>query len=149
MSIIWFVAKLTLPQVFARKILRIIGHTTAADIDNEARIVTSFLKNGGHPNIVTITRHGWMMSLNYYFIDMELCDLTLNDYISYFAGSTLTFEIVPSLQPAFVENGCGPIVRLHNIWTIGTHISRGLDFMHANGQVHRDLNPRNGTPWTN
>ncbi len=138
--------ELIIHQVFARKIVRIIGQVRKEDINNEARLISSFIENGGHNNIVTIMAHGWITSFNYYFIDMELCELSLHDYIGYFADWTpLGFEIVPAMSPVFVEKTCSPVLRIQNIWTIGTHIVRGLEFMHANVQVHRDLKPQNGT----
>jgi len=140
--------ELTAHKVLARKIIRVIGAITRAEIENEGRLISSFLENGGHRNIVTVTSHGWIR--DFYFIDMELCDLTLNDYIAYFDGlSSPPFEIIGQLSPVFIEKNCSPILKIQNIWTIGTHIARGLEFMHGKGQVHRDLKPRNGiTPNT-
>jgi len=78
---------------------------------------------------------------------MELCDLTLQDYIAYFnhGSSSPPFEIIPELSPVFVERNCSPTLKIQNIWTIGLHIAKGLEFMHRKGQVHRDLKPQNGT----
>ena len=122
-----------------------IGAITRAEIENEGRLISSFLENGGHQNIVTVTSHGWIR--DFYFIDMELCDLTLHDYIAYLDGklSSPPFEIIPQLAPVFVEMNCSPILKIQNICTIGTHIAQGLEFMHGKGQVHRDIKPRNGT----
>jgi serine/threonine protein kinase len=131
--------------LLARKIVRVFGAITRVDIENEGRLISSFLENGGHENIVAVTSHGWIR--DFYFIDMELCDLTLHDYIAYFDASGLLappFEIIPQLSPVFVEKKCSPTLKIQNILTIGTHIARGLEFMHGKGQVHRDLKPRNG-----
>lgn len=138
------ILELTVHQLFARKIIRVFGAITRAEIENEGRLISSFLENGGHENIVTVTSHGWIR--DFYFIDMELCDLTLQDYIAYFDGLlSPPFEIIPQLSPVFVEKNCSPTLKIQNIWTIGMHIARGLEFMHGKGQVHRDLKPRNGT----
>lgn len=55
------------------------------------------------------------------------------------------------LNPVFVNKDCSLVARIQNMWTIGTHIARGLEFMHARSYVHRDLKPSNGTfraiPW--
>jgi len=132
--------------LFARKIIRVFGAITRAEIENEGRLISSFLENRGHQNIVTITNRGWLIP-DFYFIDMELRDLTLYDYILYLDGkmSSPPFEIIRQLSLVFVEKNCVPILKIQNIWTIGTHIARGLDFMHGQGQVHRDLKPQNGT----
>jgi serine/threonine protein kinase len=135
--------RLTVRQTFARKIVRVIGQISRADLEKEARNIATLIKLGGHNNIIIITSHGLMK--DYYFIDMELCDLTLNDYIQYFSElGSFAFEIESSMSPVFVEKGCSVLMRLNNIWTIGSHIARGLDFLHKHDQVHRDLKPLNG-----
>jgi serine/threonine protein kinase len=122
----------------------VFGPVSKADIENEDHHISSFIKNGGHENIVIILARGWIS--DYYFIDMELCDLTLHSYIEYLGGLTSpTFDIVPLMSPVFVEKTCPPVLMMQNIWTIGTHIARGLEFMHSKEQVHRDLKPHNGT----
>jgi serine/threonine protein kinase len=122
------------------------------DIANEARVVSSLRDNGGHPNIIDILDHGWLTSLqDVYFIDMELGYLTLADYIDYIynRGSNPQFkaiiEAIPSSNPAFIREKCSVPERMRNIFLIGNHIARGLEFMHSLHHVHRDLKPSNGT----
>jgi serine/threonine protein kinase len=80
-----------------------------------------------------------------YFIDMELCNLTLHEYIKYCNnGATLGFEVQEARAPVFVHNDCSSLMRMRNIWTIMTHIVLGLEFMHKQKQAHRDLKPSNG-----
>jgi serine/threonine protein kinase len=132
-------------QVFARKILRVIGQVSTADLENERKNIAALIENGGNKNIITIINHGWMRELDYYFIDMELCELTLHDYVKYLAGSNeLPFDIDASMSPVFIEKESSPFVRMHNTWTIGSHMASGLEFMHKHHQVHRDLKPHNG-----
>lgn len=113
------------------------------DLEKEARNIANLTEIGVHNHITTIMEHGWIK--DYYFIDMELCDMTLNDYIQYFSGpDSPPFNIESSASPVFVEKDCSALMRMNNMWTIGSHIVRGLDFLHKHGQVHRDLKPFNG-----
>lgn len=135
-------------QAFARKIIRRIGRTTETDIKREASAITSLLKTGGHKNVVKILQHGELnLSGDCYFIDMELCHLTLQEYIAYRRGNLIVpFDITVPMGPAFVRNDCSVLIKIQNLWTIVSHIANGLEFMHKNKHVHRDLKPSNGTP---
>ena len=134
---------------FARKLIRLSTRIPEEDIQNEARVVDAICKNGGHENIVGILNHGWLRgSLNVYFIDMELADLTLTDYIRYLGGSTssaIDIHAIQSSSPVFIRRDCPFKERIHNIWIIGLHIAKGLEFMHRHKHVHRDLKPSNST----
>src|SRR5271170_3907673 len=122
------------------------GQVSKEDIENEARVVSSLMKIGGHENIITIITHDWLPLSSYYYIDMELCDLTLHDYINYLAKrKPAPFEISSKISPVFVTVDPPVSMRVYNMWTVGSHIARGLEFMHEQDHVHRDLTPRNGT----
>lgn len=100
--------------------------------------------NGGHRNIVTILDHGVLPSSDYYFIDMEFCELNLGDYID---GKYPTFDegdTQPSRNLEFVPKDSSLNLRMQNIWTIMSEITDGLMFIHDHQFVHRDLKPRNG-----
>lgn len=117
------------------------------DIRREARAVSSLLETGGHTNIVRFLQHGELnLSGDCYFIDMELCDLTLQEYIAYRRGILpAMFDITtPPISPVFVRNDCSVLARIQNLWTIASHIALGLEFMHVHKHVHRDLKPSNG-----
>ena len=137
---------LSLFKVFARKVVGCLGGVQKSDIDNEERVISSLLTFGGHENIVSILDHGWFkFQFDFYFIDMELCDLSLRDYIDYLRGTKPTGDLTKnSFIPVFVERDCSLLLRMRNMWMIGAHIASGLEFMHANEHVHRDLKPGNG-----
>lgn len=134
---------------FARKIIRCTGEIARSDIEREAQVVSWLLESGKRENIVTILNHGWLKNeLNCYFIDMELCDLTLHDYILYHNGIAVDINMPSThdqIGPVFVNKDCPMIMRVQNLWTVGAHVSCGLEFMHAHHYVHRDLKPKNGT----
>jgi serine/threonine protein kinase len=71
----------------------------------------------------------------FYFIDMELCDVTLENYLK---GETieglLSWETIR-------EDG---EVHKHG-YKIVQHIVNGLLYIHCLREVHRDLSPHNGT----
>ena len=109
--------------------------------------MSTLLAHGGHGNIVSVLGHDWLRySLNLYYIDMELCDFSLQDYIKYQnnIAPTVPVEIRTNSAPVTVQKNCSAIERTQNMWTIGIHIARGLEFMHSNKLVHRDLKPGNG-----
>lgn len=107
--------------------------------------MSKLLKLELSPNIITIFDHGWIESPGFYFIDMELCESTLSSYFDYLRdGSSLGFGIDDRLAPVVVDKESALSMRMQNIWTIGIHIARGLEFLHAQRIVHRDLKPANG-----
>ena len=76
-------------------------------------------------HIVQVFRHGWLDSSFYYF-DMELCDLNLEQYILGGDESSMTYDKDKN-------------------WDIFREITCGLDYIHGLHHVHRDLKPRNGS----
>lgn len=73
------------------------------------------------------------LSAPYYYIDMELCEFTLTDY--------LYKERVAAGQDCF--NRLQPPLKIKMIWHIMTQIADGVVFIHKEGYVHRDLKPNN------
>jgi len=126
------------------------GRETKAAIESEARVASLLVKIGGHRNIVTILGLGWLkQSLNQcYFIDMELCEFSLCEYIDYHynrpTSSAVAIDAVEEFPPAFICKPCSNVERFKNMWTIGSHIAQALEFMHTLKYVHRDLKPGNG-----
>jgi serine/threonine protein kinase len=115
--------------------------TTEDEIDKEVAVILKICMSG-HQNIVQVLRDDWFESENDYFIDMELCSLTLHDYIN----DRPTFvNRTPDLlnNPTFVEDDCSAHLKLLNIWTIVSHVAQGLAFIHRERYTHRDIKPLN------
>lgn len=136
-------------KVFARKLTRV-GHfgVKDEDVENEARVLKSLYRKGQHDNLIQVLQHGWLESAGkIYFIDMELADLSLHDYIRYVFSSQLlpsNIRVGNEFDPVFSQRDCSELERIHTTWAISRHIAEGLDFMHKGGHVHRDLKPHNG-----
>lgn len=72
----------------------------------------------------------------FYFIDMELCDLNLEEYIR---SPATEIQGLLAWGKAIVQGDAAFL-----IWTILQQIVSGLVFVHSCGEVHRDLSPQNG-----
>src|SRR5271169_6728538 len=116
-------------------------------VESETRILLELHEAGDHGNIIRILQYGWLPKPHsYFYIDMDLCDSNLHDYIY---NTRKTYEprdpFHQDPNPAYIPRELPHnMIKLRNIWTIIIHISDGLRFIHANGQAHRDLKPRNG-----
>ena len=75
----------------------------------------------------------------YYFIDMELCDLSLQAYL-YPHSSISTTGLG---LPPFLKDLPSSLLAVH-IWNIMKQIANGLKFIHEHSEVHRDIKPSNG-----
>jgi serine/threonine protein kinase len=107
---------------------------TKEDIDSEATAVEKLRTQVPHRNVVQVFRHGWIKSLArgnvplpVYFVDMELGDQTLQNYISLLFSSP--------------RGGISP----GDIWAIMVQISAGVEYLHRRSMVHRDIKPANST----
>lgn len=111
---------------------------TQTDVDNEFRAVKKLCLSS-HPNIVQIYQLGLLKKNEpLYFIDMELCDFTLEHYLR----GAETVSHVDSLDTIRSE---GPARLADEIYSIAEDITNGLIFIHGLGEVHRDLSPQNGS----
>jgi serine/threonine protein kinase len=66
-------------KAFARKLIRI-PQVDSQVVDNEVHALKVLCKEG-HPNIVSVLQIGELRNSQDLFIDMELCDLNLTEYI--------------------------------------------------------------------
>jgi serine/threonine protein kinase len=123
-------------QVFARKLIRPFGDITVGDVENEIRAAEKLCKPGAHRNIVAVTEHG-KFHPGYYFLDMELCDLSLENYIQR-RWTPLMEEKVPYFTAEIPSR-----MRMAHIWDVMEDVTRGVTFIHQHKEIHRDLKPRN------
>src|SRR5438046_7276066 len=72
---------LTNSKIFARKVVRLGARVRQEDVDNEVRAIIKLCQTN-HPNIVQVLDYGWLKADGVeYFIDMELCEISLENYI--------------------------------------------------------------------
>ena len=124
-------------KAFARKLLHI-PRIEEKWIENEARAIGKICGKGPHPHIVDVLELGELHNTGYFFIDMELCDLNLAEYI----GRSIPPKPTESI-PYFIKNAPPPL-KAQQIWNIMIQIASGVDYMHTLNVVHRDLKPANG-----
>jgi len=94
---------------------------------------------GAHIHIVQVLAHGQLPNAPYYFIDMELCDLSLDDYIHREPSAEVS-ESMP-----YIIRGTGSVSPLQ-IWVVMSQIAVAVEYIHRKGHVHRDIKPANGAP---
>ena len=121
-----------------------LGPTTEVDVSNERLAILTLTGEGGHPNLINILTHGWLINNSVYYIDMNLCDMNLEDYI-YRTAEKIDF-VFQAASRAFVSKDSSERIRYDNLLTIMIQITAGLGFIHGKSQVHRDLKPRNSIP---
>jgi serine/threonine protein kinase len=111
-------------------------------LEDEKKAIAALRDLSPHPNVVSILNDGWTTEpFPFYFIDMELCDIALDAYLS--GQRPAAFQ--SSDNAAFVAKDSTELSTLQNIWRISGDIAAGLEFLHENRLAHRDLKPGNGS----
>jgi len=131
-------------QVFARKIItRSVDTYTDTDVETEISTITK-LSTIPHASkyIVVALRHGKLPGSPFYYIDMELCELTLEDYIY----RTEKWRRIDKQVSPYFQLGPSEPAPMLDTWCIMTEITSAVRFMHKENQVHRDLKPTNSIP---
>ena len=83
---------------------------------------------------------GILPDSSYNFIDMELCDMSLHEYIYADSDDAVPASQAPPLK--FRRDVPSPSKAIQ-IWQVMKQIADGVTFIHAHNEVHRDLKPKN------
>ena len=111
------------------------GAVSEAEFADEVNMMT--LEQHSHEHIVAILGHGALGKNNAYFVDMEYCDLTLNEYIR---GTRTSIHGLQDYAIS-IQSAQGSFF----ICSILQQILSGLVFIHSNGKVHRNLTSQSST----
>ena len=136
-------------KTFARKIVRIFGEVTREDVENEVAVISQVCVPGKSNTVVMVYEHGWLPGVDpsYYYVDMEYCSETLEERIHGNKNYAMLADIhsaIESPSTASAIPGTAPVFTTEQILDILENICSGLQYLHQEGLVHRDLKPRNG-----
>jgi serine/threonine protein kinase len=105
------------------------------EIERELRTLELLCIGENHPNIVAIIGTGRLPHTPLSYIDTELCDLTLRDYIQDQVMATMVDSVFYSYGKIWP--------RLHVALSIFNDVTEGVSFIHTMDLVHRDIKPEN------
>jgi len=116
--------------------MRPMGDITSEHIENEIRAAVKLCRPGAHNNIVAVLDIGEIPMTSFFFLDMELCDLSLDAYIYQRWTARIRDKV-----PAFVRES--PLEQVTEVGQIMTDMTNAVEYIHSHGEIHRDLKPHN------
>ena len=106
-------------------------------MENEIRAIKKlYTTSKMNRHIIEVFGIGRTADNMFTFIDMQLCDLSLDQYMK----SIKTVNVVHAYSSHFSEL---------QIWNIMIQIANGIAFIHSKGEIHRDIKPQNSVILTN
>jgi len=109
--------------------------TEAKVIENEVQAITKLCEKGAHLHIVRVLKIGELRDTRFLFIDMELCDLNLAEFIHCTRAQVSV--------PTYFIKDLSPPLKVRQIWNVMLQITKGVKYLHSKDIVHRDLKPAN------
>jgi serine/threonine protein kinase len=125
-------------QAFVRKLIRVGELISLHDIKNAMRQIDNLRDKDTQKNLVTVIKYSRLPQASaFYFIDMELCSYNLETFI-------LDRKDVPlSVSSRNIESD-KLLKRITSNLKILKQITAGLQFIHNQNEIHRNLKPTNG-----
>jgi len=108
-------------------------------LQKEVMAIKKLCGPDAHINVVQVLAHGQLPNAPYYFIDMELCDLNLDDYIHWEPSAKLSKLML------YIIRETGSVSPLQ-ICVVMSQIAVAVEYIHQKGHIHRDIKPANGAP---
>jgi len=105
---------------------------------NEIRVVAKLCNPGAHKNVVSVFRHGNLLSLTT-LLTWNCATLNLENYIE-----RKWTPIIEKTVPYFTGDQPSRM-RTAQVWDIMKDVASGVAFIHLNKEIHRDLKSRNST----
>src|SRR5271170_4942997 len=104
-------------KAFARKLS---AGTAARVIDDEVQVITKLCENGAHCAYCCGSEIGEIRDSRFVFINMELCDLNLAEYIH-----CTTQGLGEASAPTYFIKDRPPPFKAQQIWNVMLHIAKG------------------------
>jgi hypothetical protein len=96
------------------------------DVPNELRAIRRLCMENTHENVIRILRSGEFehSPLNIIFVDMDLCEMTLRDYIHERQGFSVCYSSAP-----YQSHKASPEQKIRHIATVMGKVARGLEYI--------------------